>query len=470
MDGEHGQRGELAGEGLHRGDADLRTGAGVDHRVGLAGERGARHVADREDAAARAARGPHGAHRVGRLTRLRDRDDERLAVDDRASVPRLGGDVHLDRHAGERLDHVLRGERGVPGGAATEQEHSPRACEQGRVETRVSTQPVLPRGVDERGDRHADRARLLVDFLEHEVRIAILLGVRGVPVDVHDTRQARASAERADTVAPRRQDGHLAVFEDLHVARVRQHRGHVGGQQLTAGARGEDQRGAAVARADDDVRLARRDDGERERALQAADGTRRRLLQRQCAQALDEVDDDLGVGARGEHVARVLQLAPQSRVVLDDAVVDDGQRARAVGVRVGIGVRGLAMGRPARMTDADVRLDRMLEQRLLEIGDLTDPAAHLQATAVDDGEAGRVVAAIFEALEAFDEERRRVLVAHVPDDPAHETRPFRDPGRDGPSLNARSKTRCASRANRREGEFSATVRGKHRGRLEEARP
>src|SRR5207237_7975328 len=107
---------------------------------------------------------------------------------------------------------------------------------------------------------------------------------------------------------------------------------------------------------------------------------------------------------------------------------------------------------------------------LRAMGGLTAPAARLQATAVDDGEAGRVVLAIFDALQAFEEERRRVLVAHVPDDPAHETRPFRDPGRDGPSLNARSKTRCASRANRREGEFSATVRGKRRGRLEEARP
>jgi hypothetical protein len=40
------QRGELRGEGLGGGDADLRAGVGVDGAVGLAGHHGVHHVAD----------------------------------------------------------------------------------------------------------------------------------------------------------------------------------------------------------------------------------------------------------------------------------------------------------------------------------------------------------------------------------------------------------------------------------------
>ena len=46
---------------------------------------------------------------------------------------------------------------------------------------------------------------------------------------------------------------------------------------------------------------------------------------------VDEVGDDLGVGLRRELAARGLQAIAQDRVILDDAVVDDGHRRPTCG-------------------------------------------------------------------------------------------------------------------------------------------
>ena len=51
-------------------------------------------------------------------------------------------------------------------------------------------------------------------------------------------------------------------------------------------------------------------------------------------------------------MAALLELLLQLRVVLDDAVVDDGDVARTVQVRVGVDGLGRAVGRPAGVADA----------------------------------------------------------------------------------------------------------------------
>ena len=67
---------------------------------------------------------------------------------------------------------------------------------------------------------------------------------------------------------------------------------------------------------------------------------------------LDEVGDDLGVGVRLEDVTRLAQLVGELPPVLDDAVVDDGDRAGAVGVRVGVLLGRVPVGRPTGVPDA----------------------------------------------------------------------------------------------------------------------
>ena len=78
VQGEQVQRGDLGDERLGRGDRDLGAGVRVDDRVGLARDRRALRVADRQRARAALAGVLDGHERVHGLAGLADRDDERV--------------------------------------------------------------------------------------------------------------------------------------------------------------------------------------------------------------------------------------------------------------------------------------------------------------------------------------------------------------------------------------------------------
>ena len=125
----------------------------------------------------------------------------------------------------------------------------------------------------------------------------------------------------------------------------------------------------------------------------------------------------LGVGLGPEDVAEVGELAAQGLEILDDAVVDDGDPVG--GDRVGVGLGRQAMGRPAGVADADNPLHRLAVEPPGEIAELALGAAALDA-AVDQGRnAGRIIAAIFEAPEPFEQPRGDPLLGDDADDAAH---------------------------------------------------
>src|SRR5213079_1361004 len=103
-----------------------------------------------------------------------------------------------------------------------------------------------------------------------------------------------------------------------------------------------------------------------------------------------------------------------------DAVVDDDDVALAVAMRVGILLGGTAVGGPAGVADAVDAVDGVELDGLLEVPQLALGAADLELviTAVD-GETGRVVPAIFEALQAFQDDRNGALSSDIAHDSAH---------------------------------------------------
>jgi hypothetical protein len=74
----------------------------------------------------------------------------------------------------------------------------------------------------------ADHVGLLVDFLQHEMGIALLLGGRIVPVHVLDLELDRVALEVFDLVAIAADFADLAVVDIQHVAGVLHDGGHVG--------------------------------------------------------------------------------------------------------------------------------------------------------------------------------------------------------------------------------------------------
>ena len=169
-------------------------------------------------------------------------------------------------------------------------------------------------------------------------------------------------------------------------------------RKLLAGPAPDDEAaGVADAEADDGVACAGTDDGDGVAALEEFGGLAHRLLQGCAAfeKALDQEGDDLGVGLRAEDAAFAEKVGAQRLVVLDDAVVDDGDVARAVGVGMGVLERGPAVGSPAGVGDGGGA--GVFEVVAGEVGDLPRGLADVEgAASVKDGDARAVVAAVFE--------------------------------------------------------------------------
>jgi hypothetical protein len=130
----------------------------------------------------------------------------------------------------------------------------------------------------------------------------------------------------------------------------------------------------------------------------------------------------LRVGVGRELDAGRLQLRAELREVFDDAVVDDRDPAVGGAVRVSITVGGAAVGGPARVADAGRTLgepgDELLLERLFQVGELAGTLRGEQLT-VDDGDAGRVIAAVLQPPQSVQNDVQGRAGAGIPHDSAH---------------------------------------------------
>ena len=129
------------------------------------------------------------------------------------------------------------------------------------------------------------------------------------------------------------------------------------------------------------------------------------------------MSDHLGVGVGAELRALALELVAQLAEILDDAVVDDGEAVGGVGMGVAFGRP--AVGGPARVADAAGAGERLAREPGLEIAQLALGAPAGQLAAFQRGDAGGVVAAVFEPLERVDERGRDRLTPENAHNSAH---------------------------------------------------
>ena len=229
---------------LGAGDADFGTGVKIDAAVGLAGDRAADGVDDRQRRVSAALGFSQGAQRVGRLARLAEHEDQRLIVERCVAIAEFAGKFDFDGQMRQPLDQVFADERGVPARAARRKHDPPHASQppSGDVqaaELRGRLGPAQPAaaGVD-------DRLGLLANLLDHVVRVPAELDRVGLPVDPIDPRRDRAMLEMTDLEVARREPNDLAVLQERHPCGVGRDRHRVAGQQVLAFAQADDQRAA----------------------------------------------------------------------------------------------------------------------------------------------------------------------------------------------------------------------------------
>ena len=373
---------------------------------------------------------PHRLERVGGLAGLGDGNDKRVLIQNRVAVAEFAGQLDLDGQPGPVLDRVLGQQPGVVRGTACDDEHLVDLAqllvgEPLLVEHDAAVDEVTEQGV-------GDGGWLLGDLLEHEVVVAALFGGRCVPVDMKSpsTCVIRFAVEVGDAVAVGRDHHGLVLAELDGVAGVLDERGHIGADEHLAVTDSKHQRRGAAG-GDDRARFVGVGEDQSEVAVEPAQHGQHRRRKVSCGVAVvvllgDQMDGHLGVGVARELDACGFQLAAQHRVVLDDAVVDDGDLSGGVAVRVCVAIGRPAVSGPARVAEAraaDEAGGLGFAERGFQVGQPAGPATHRQpATAIQQCDPRRVVSSVLHPAQRIDHNIAGRALPDVADDSTHRRR------------------------------------------------
>src|SRR2546423_459231 len=113
------------------------------------------------------------------------------------------------------------------------------------------------------------------------------------------------------------------------------------------------------------------------------------------------------------------ELIFERLIILDDAVVNQSQPARRVEVRMRVSVGWFAVRGPARVADTEGPSRRPFRHELAELRNPAGAFARLDFIAVDYRNAGRVVAAIFQAPQPIEKDGRGLGTTDVTDNATH---------------------------------------------------
>ena len=176
---------------------------------------------------------------------------------------------------------------------------------------------------------------------------------------------------------PRALGGHVgdvSLVEDDDVLGVLQDGRHVAGEEALAVAEPDDERHVHPG-ADDPVGMVGVHDADGVRAAHLVERDAHGLDEVAAVLRLDEVRQHLGIGLGGEPMSLGHESVLDLGVVLDDPVVDEGELAGAVGVRVGIRVVRPAVRRPARVADAGMAGRAVAVEVVGQVGELARPSS-----------------------------------------------------------------------------------------------
>ena len=155
-------------------------------------------------------------------------------------------------------------------------------------------------------------------------------------------------------------------------------------------------------------------------ALEPAKGRADRIGQIAFVGILDQVRDHLCIRLGLERVAAGHKLVAELAEILDDAVVDDGDAARAVAVRMGVEVARPAVRGPASVSQPDPGSGRIAAERVGQDCHLAGPLLDEQIAVLgDQGYPGGVVAPVLEAPQAIQQDGPGLAWSGVADYSAH---------------------------------------------------
>ena len=196
-----------------------------------------------------------------------------------------------------------------------------------------------------------DGLGLIVDFFDHEVRVAALLRrAETSQVTWKTSRFSGVPGQRGQRHAFRRDAGKVAVFQHQHVPGVAHDGGNVRREKVLPFAKANNQRRRGL-RCINRIGFLARHHADR---IRPGDFRQRRphgVFQASggCEMRLDQMHQHFGIRIAGEHMPGVHQPLLESDIVFNNAVVDQRDASGAVEMRVGIDIVRTSVGRPARV-------------------------------------------------------------------------------------------------------------------------
>ena len=256
--GENGQGGE---EGLGGSDANFRPGMHVNAAVGFARDGAANDVDDGQGAVAAAFGFAQRAQGVGRFAGLGQDQQHGVALQRGVAGGKFVAEFDFHGQVGQFLDQVFPGQGRVPTGAGGADDQAFNGAQFRHRHVQAAEARGGPFKIDASPQGVFHRARLLEDFLEHEMGILAALGFFGGEFQAADLHLGGVGAQALHVETLARHGGHVVVVEINDLAGVGDDGVGVAGQKILL-----------VADADDEGRT----------APSANDGRGARCSGRQC--------------------------------------------------------------------------------------------------------------------------------------------------------------------------------------------
>ena len=133
----------------------------------------------------------------------------------------------------------------------------------------------------------------------------------------------------------------------------------------------------------------------------------------------DEVGQDFRVGLRLELMSFGLKLLAEVEVILNDAVVDQGDFSRLIGMGVGVLVRWRSVRGPSGVADSRRPGRSFAANEVPEVVDSSGALAQLQGAAVVQSHSRGIIAPVFQPPESVQHNGGCIFSSDISDDSAH---------------------------------------------------
>ncbi len=418
---------DAGGKGFGGSNADLWPGVHRDVAVGQAHGLATNGVDDAPHGGFFLAGFLYGCQRVYRLARLGDGQHGGVLIQNRVAIPVFAAVIAFHAHARHVFDEEFAHQAAVIAGAAGHGDDLLDAFGVFRRQLHFRDVYFVLLKVDAATNGIGDAARLLVDFLLHEVLVLALDRADGVVGDVVNLAVHRFALVGDDAVAVGGNGGDLAAFQEDHLARVFQDGADVGRDEVFAIANPQhDAARVADAQRDEAVGLmfADQHDGvcPAQARHDAADGFCD-VCDAFFGFLFHQLDDDFGVGFALKDDALGLEFLAQFQVIFKDAVLNHDEIAAHADVRVGVAFRWRAVGGPAGVPHANAARQRLALNLHAQVDQLADIAPQADFALVQHSHAGAVIPAILQPPQTIKDDGGGLLRTDVTHDTTHKFPP-----------------------------------------------